>query len=324
MNWLLAHCGRREVVSQSWALTGGASPCARTAAGLALIASWEVPELHAASTVVVSIRCRVRTGPVTTHRVVVTTSGGGGTLTVDLAAGLSTSWQVFTATLPVVYAAGWEGVTMQAEGDTATPVEVASILVRHPSLASLAAGRAADGRVAMDTAEDDADRPLSARHMAALRSDILSLRDQPRVAANLSDLRNVDAAGQDMLPAYAQAWGVVRLPDTDERELTVTARVRVTTSADSWLIIAHSSDGMSAPRSHTQVVAGLVRQLVSVDLTLAEPGARRTRGLASMDHDLEWVGVGIWQQPDPAVDRIVRGAMSTVDAVHSVSLVIRA
>ena len=323
-NWLLAHCGRREVVSQAWALTGGASPCARTAAGLALIAAWEVPEVHAADTVVVSVRCRVRAGPVATHLLRITTSNGGGTLNVNLAAGLSTSWQVFTATLAAVYVGGWESVTMQAEGDAATPIEVASILVRHPSLASLAAGRAADGRVAMDTDEDDADRPLSARHMSALRDDILSIRDQARVAANLSDLRNVDSAGQDMLPAYAQAWGVVRLPDTDERELVVTARVYVTTSVDSWLIIAHSSDGMSSPRSHTAVPAGLVRQLVSVDLVLAEPGARRRRGLASMAHDIEWVGVGIWQQPDPATDRIERGAMSTVDAVHSVSLVIRA
>ena len=313
VNYLMSQVARATVISQSWAQTGGASVCRRTTGSLAECAKWEIPELVGATAVTVTLIARVAAGPVTTHAVEVRSATGAATLTIDAADGLSTSLAIYSGSLAVGFAGGYENITMHLLGDGATPIEVVALLVRYPVLSSLAAGRLADGRIAVDDDDIEADNPLSARLGHDLRGCMVGLAGLPRVHANVSDLRNVDTATQDLLAPYRHMLPGPRLPDTDDRALDLTVRIRTTSAAAGKVYIRHSGDGERGPTAEVSVGAGAARS-VSTTTIRQRPG----RGIAPPTLGIDWQAVGILPPHDPAwVDRAQPDA-STVDAVHGV------
>ena len=312
-NWLLSQVARTTVISQAWAQTGGAGVCRRTAGTLAECASWQIPELVGVTSVHVTLIARVAAGPVTTHAIDVRSASGAATLTIDSADGLSTSLALYSGTLAVAWAGGYETITMHLAGDGATPVEVVSILVRFPPLSSLAAGRRADGRIAVDDDDLEADNPLSARIGHDFRACFSALAALPRVHANVSDLRNVDTATQNLLAPYRHSLPVPRLPDTEDRALDLTVRVRTTSAADGLVFLRHSGDGEGGPTVSVQVGAGAARS-VSTATVRQRPG----RGIGAQTRDIEWQAVAVLPPHDAFfVDRLQPDA-STVDAVHGI------
>jgi hypothetical protein len=188
-----------------------------------------------------------------------------------------------------------------------------SILVRYPALSSLAAGRAADGRIAVDDDDLEPDNPLSARIGRDLRDCAAALATLPRVAANVSDLRSVDAPGQDSLASYRHALPGPRLADTEDRALDLTIRVRTTSVADGVVYLRHSGDGERGPTREVQVGAGAART-VSTTSIRQRPG----RGIAPASMGIEWQAIGVLPAHDPAWSDAQQVDTSTVDSVHGI------
>ncbi len=313
VNYLMSQVARCTVISQSWAQTGGASVCRRTAGTLAECGKWEIPQLAGATAVTVTLIARVAAGPVTTHAVEIRSATGAATLTIDAADGLSTSLAVYSGSLAVGFAGGYENITMHLLGDGATPVEVVALLVRYPVLSSLAAGRLSDGRIAVDDDDIEPDNPLSARLGHDLRGCMAGLAALPRVHANVSDLRNVDTASQNELAPYRHSFPGPRLPDVDDRALDLTVRIRTTSAADGRIVLRHSGDGERGPVTEVQVGAGAARSMSTATIR-QRPG----QGIAPASLGIDWQAVGIVPQHDPAfVDRLQTDT-STVDQVHGV------
>jgi len=311
-NYLLAHVARCAVVAQAWPQTGGVSECRRVANTLADVAQWDIPELVGATSVDVVVIARVVTGPAgASHRVQLKTTNGSGTYSLT-APSLTTTLHSFATSLPVAFVSGIETITLRLSGDGATAVECVAVLVRYPVLTSLPAGRAPDGRIAFDDAELNADRPLSARVGAQWRANATALPALPRVAVNMSDLRNVVSPSQDRLPPYRHRWLSPRMPDTDERAIDLVMRLRVTTTAQSVVNVRHSGDGSSGPIAVVDVAAGKVRDVVTTTIARAD-----RRGVSPQPFGIEWQAFAIWPQPDPSAFAVQVDEMSTADATHS-------
>ena len=217
VNWSLAHVARAPVIAQAWAETAGSVPCARTSAVPATVAEWTIPELEGGAVVSVVVLARVRSGVAgSSHSVTVQSVNGADSFTVNVLSGLDATWKAYTGSLDVAFVLSRETIRLRLSGST-NAVEVASLLVYWPALASLPAGTTADGRTALDDGETVADRPLSARIGSQAYATIDALGALPRVHVNVSDLRNVELAGQDRLPPYAHKWLSPRLIDSADR-----------------------------------------------------------------------------------------------------------
>lgn len=310
-NWLDAYCERGDVISQSWAYSAstGSTPCARTVNTFATVASWQVPECVGVTTLTVVVAAQVRGGPVTAnHTIEVVSVNGASTFTVA-SGSLSTSVQFFTGSVTVAWVAGFERINLRLRGNGLVPVEVWSILVSYPAPTFLAAGRQPDGRVAFD-GEFTADYPLSARTMQQLQDNEAAFDARPHVACNVSDLQNVELAGQDRLPPYQHRWACVRLPDTQRNGRTLDARVTVSTPLGAGVLrFGYSGTGdLSADGGQValQIAAGKVRDTQVLDpITQLD-----VPSISTQDLGILWHGLSVWPQPDPAVWDVPAGSSS--------------
>jgi hypothetical protein len=315
VNWSLAHVARAPVIAQAWAETAGSVPCARTSPVPATVAEWTIPELEGGSVVSVVVIARVRSGVAgSSHSVTVQSVNGADSFTVNATSGLDATWKAYTGTLDVAWVLSRETVRLRLAGAT-NAIEVASLLVYWPALASLPAGTTTDGRTAVDDGELVADRPLSARVGSQIYATIDALGALPRVHVNVSDLRNVELANQDRLPPYAHQWLSPRFIDSADRAFDVLARVVASSAAAGEVIVQHSGGAGGFSSATIEFGAVSVRDAKTEEL-------RRTdrAGAYAQDLSVQWQAVRVWPQPDPATWDTVPTAMSTVDAVHGLLL----
>jgi hypothetical protein len=135
------------------------------------------------------------------------------------------------------------------------------------------------------------------------------------VHLNVSDLRNVELANQDRLPPYAHQWLSPRFIDSADRAVDLYALVVASSAAAGAVIIQHSGGAGGFSASTIDFGALSVRDTKTEEL-------RRTdrAGAYAQDLSVQWQAVRVWPQPDPATWDTLPGAMSTVDAVHSLML----
>ena len=310
VNWSLAHVARSPVIAQAWAETAGSVPCARTSAVPATVAEWTIPELEGGAVVSVVVIARVRSGVAgSSHSVTVQSVNAGDSFTVNVLSGLDATWKAYTGSLDVAFLLSRETIRLRLSGST-NAVEVASLLVYWPALASLPAGTTADGRTALDDGETVADRPLSARIGAQLYATIDALGALPRVHVNVSDLRNVELAGQDRLPPYAHQWLSPRFIDSADRAVDLYSRVVASSVAAGDVLLRHAGGGTVLAYGALSVRDAKVEEIRRAD----SPGAY------AQDLSVQWQAVQLWPQPDPAQWATLPGTMSTVDAVNGLLL----
>jgi hypothetical protein len=310
LNWSLAHVARSPVIAQAWAETAGSVPCARTSPVPATVAEWTVPELEGGAVVSVVVIARVRSGVAgSSHSVTVQSVNGADSFTVNATSGLDATWKAYTGTLDVAFLLSRETIRLRLSGST-NAVEVASLLVYWPALASLPAGTTADGRTALDDGETVADRPLSARIGSQAYATIDALGALPRVHVNVSDLRNVELAGQDRLPPYAHQWLSPRFIDSAERAVDLYSRVVASSVAAGDVLLRHAGGGTVLAFGALSVRDAKVEEIRRAD----SPGAY------AQDLSVQWQAVQLWPQPDPAQWATLPGTMSTVDAVNGLLL----
>ena len=310
VNWSLAHVARAPVIAQAWAETAGSVPCARTSAVPATVAEWTIPELEGGAVVSVVVIARVRSGVAgSSHSVTVQSVNAGDSFTVNVLSGLDATWKAYTGSLDVAFLLSRETIRLRLSGST-NAVEVASLLVYWPALASLPAGTTADGRTALDDGETVADRPLSARIGAQLYATIDALGALPRVHVNVSDLRNVELAGQDRLPPYAHQWLSPRFIDSADRAVDLYSRVVASSVAAGDVLLRHAGGGTVLAFGALSVRDAKVEEIRRAD----SPGAY------AQDLSVQWQAVQLWPQPDPAQWATLPGTMSTVDAVNGLLL----
>jgi hypothetical protein len=310
VNWSLAHVARAPVIAQAWAETAGSVPCARTSAVPATVAEWTIPELEGGAVVSVVVIARVRSGVAgSSHSVTVQSVNAGDSFTVNAVSGLDATWKAYTGSLDVAFLLSRETIRLRLSGST-NAVEVASLLVYWPALASLPAGTTADGRTALDDGETVADRPLSARIGAQLYATIDALGALPRVHVNVSDLRNVELAGQDRLPPYAHQWLSPRFIDSADRAVDLYSRVVASSVAAGDVLLRHAGGGTVLAFGALSVRDAKVEEIRRAD----SPGAY------AQDLSVQWQAVQLWPQPDPAQWATLPGTMSTVDAVNGLLL----
>jgi hypothetical protein len=223
--------------------------------------------------------------------------------------GLDATWKAYTGSLDVAFALSRETIRLRLSGST-NAVEVASLLVYWPALASLPAGTTADGRTALDDGETVADRPLSARIGAQLYATIDALGALPRVHVNVSDLRDVELAGQDRLPPYAHQWLSPRFIDSADRPVDLYSRVVASSVAAGDVLLRHAGGGTVLAFGALSVRDAKVEEIRRAD----SPGAY------AQDLSVQWQAVQLWPQPDPAQWATLPGTMSTVDAVNGLLL----
>lgn len=310
VNWSLAHVARAPVIAQAWAETAGSVPCARTSAVPATVAEWTIPEIEGGAVVSVVVIARVRSGVAgSSHSVTVQSVNGGDSFTVNVLSGLDATWKAYTGSLDVAFLLSRETIRLRLSGST-NAVEVASLLVYWPALASLPAGTTADGRTALDDGETVADRPLSARIGAQLYATIDALGALPRVHVNVSDLRDVELAGQDRLPPYAHQWLSPRFIDSADRAVDLYSRVVASSVAAGDVLLRHAGGGTVLAFGALSVRDAKVEEIRRAD----SPGAY------AQDLSVQWQAVQLWPQPDPAQWATLPGTMSTVDAVNGLLL----
>ena len=310
VNWSLAHVARAPVIAQAWAETAGSVPCARTSAVPATVAEWTIPELEGGAVVSVVVIARVRSGVAgSSHSVTVQSVNAGDSFTVNVLSGLDATWKAYTGALDVAFLLSRETIRLRLSGST-NAVEVASLLVYWPALASLPAGTTADGRTALDDGETVADRPLSARIGSQAYATIDALGALPRVHVNVSDLRNVELAGQDRLPPYAHQWLSPRFIDSADRLVDLYSRVVASSVAAGDVLFRHAGGGTVLAFGALSVRDTKVAQIRRAD----SPGAY------AQDLSVQWQAVQLWPQPDPAQWATLPGTMSTVDAVNGLLL----
>lgn len=315
VNWTLAHVARSPVIAQAWAETAGSVPCARTSPVPATVAEWTVPELEGGAVVSVVVIARVRSGVAgSSHSVTVESVNGADSFTVNATSGLDATWKAYTGSLDVSFLLSRETIRLRLSGST-NAVEVASLLVYWPALASLPAGTTADGRTALDDGETVADRPLSARIGAQLYATIDALGALPRVHVNVSDLQNVELPNQDRLPPYAHQWLSPRFIDSADRAVDLYSRVVASSVAAGSVIIQHSGGAGGFSAVSVDFGALSVRDAKTEELRRADRAGAYAQDLA-----VQWQAVRIWPEPDPAQWATLPGAMSTVDAVHGLLL----
>lgn len=310
VNWSLAHVARSPVIAQAWAETAGSVPCARTSPVPATVAEWTVPELEGGAVVSVVVIARVRSGVAgSSHSVTVQSVNAGDSFTVNAVSGLDATWKAYTGSLDVAFVLSRETIRLRLAGST-NAVEVASLLVYWPALASLPAGTTADGRTALDDGETVADRPLSARIGSQAYATIDALGALPRVHVNVSDLRDVELAGQDRLPPYAHQWLSPRFIDSADRAVDLYSRVVASSVAAGDVLLRHAGGGTVLAFGALSVRDAKVAQIRRAD----SPGAY------AQDLSVQWQAVQLWPQPDPAQWATLPGTMSTVDAVNGLLL----
>jgi hypothetical protein len=310
VNWSLAHVARAPVIAQAWAETAGSVPCARTSAVPATVAEWTIPELEDGAVVSVVVIARVRSGVAgSSHSVTVQSVNAGDSFTVNAVSGLDATWKAYTGSLDVAFLLSRETIRLRLSGST-NAVEVASLLVYWPALASPPAGTTADGRTALDDGETVADRPISARIGAQLYATIDALGALPRVHVNVSDLRNVELAGQDRLPPYAHQWLSPRFIDSADRAVDLYSRVVASSVAAGDVLLRHAGGGTVLAFGALSVRDAKVEEIRRAD----SPGAY------AQDLSVQWQAVQLWPQPDPAQWATLPGTMSTVDAVNGLLL----
>ena len=310
VNWSLAHVARAPVIAQAWAETAGSVPCARTSAVPATVAEWTIPELEDGAVVSVVVIARVRSGVAgSSHSVTVQSVNAGDSFTVNAVSGLDATWKAYTGSLDVAFLLSRETIRLRLSGST-NAVEVASLLVYWPALASLPAGTTTDGRTALDDGETVADRPLSARIGSQAYATIDALGALPRVHVNVSDLRNVELAGQDRLPPYAHQWLSPRFIDSADRAVDLYSRVVASSVAAGDVLLRHAGGGTVLAFGALSVRDAKVEEIRRAD----SPGAY------AQDLSVQWQAVQLWPQPDPAQWATLPGTMSTVDAVNGLLL----
>lgn len=301
-NWLDAHSGRTDCISQSFVYNAstGTTPCSRTTNTTSIVATWQIPELSGTTQVFVVVACKVRPGPAgSSHLAEVTSVNGGGSFSVTAGSGLNSSVQFFSGTVNVAWVGGYERINLRLRGDGVSALEVWSILVTHVQPTFLPAGRQADGRAAFD-GDFAQDFSLSARMMQQTHDNETAFNARPHVAVNVSDLQSVDVAGQDMLQPYQHRWACVRMPDTEAQGRTLSARVTVSTPLGAG-VLRFGYSGTADLSSEGGQVAVLLAAGKVRDTEVLDPITQRdVPSITAQELGMLWHGLSLWPQPDPA------------------------
>jgi len=200
-NWVRAHLGAREVVSQAFPFTDGASIYQDSKAAFAGGLVWRVPEVTRSRT---TLDCRVYAGGPAGSEVRFRSATGADTATINVTG--AAKWH--SATLDYDPSGdGYDTITMDSHSDGVTPMTIESVALLAQRLSSpLAVGKdAADSFVAFDDGEYAVGEGLSSDGMARLRTDLGAVRDTPQVYVMHSAAASVDGL-EGVLQSRPHVW----------------------------------------------------------------------------------------------------------------------